>query len=271
MNDINGIDVGSYCNKINWEAVKSSGIEFAMIKATQGHSIKNSSLYMFTDSYFHYNLNECIKYNIPSGVYHYLTATNANEAIEEANYYLSVIMPYKNKIQLWAAVDIEDIDPPKYCGTLDKQTLTETAVAFLEYIRTAGFMPMLYANPNYLKYKYISEKAFSDYDIWLAHYGVKTPYQCNRMKIWQYGYTHVNGIEGDVDGDIGQFVLSDFIKPDEPVIDTSVEETQPMDNNVTLPEIHQPQNTALGNGLYTPPVDTGKGKRRNKKPLTEIK
>ena len=63
---------------------------------------------------------------------------------------------------------------------------------------------MLYTNPNYLKCRFLPH-AFDAYDIWLAHWGVKTPYSVPRLKIWQYGVGTVPGVKTKVDLDIGYF------------------------------------------------------------------
>ena len=68
---------------------------------------------------------------------------------------------------------------------------------------------MLYTNPNYLRYRF-EPHAFDDYDIWLAHYGVKTPYSVPNLKIWQYGTTRTDGISTDVDADYGYFGLETY-------------------------------------------------------------
>ena len=93
-----------------------------------------------------------------------------------------------------------------YLDGLGKTELTAIVMTALERIESRGFKPMLYTNPNYLRYRF-EPHAFDEYDIWLAHYGVKTPYSVPNMKIWQYGTTTVSGISTDVDADYGYFAL----------------------------------------------------------------
>ena len=52
---LKGIDVSTYQGSINWSAVKASGIDFAIVKATQGRAV-NSNSYLFTDRQFAANV-----------------------------------------------------------------------------------------------------------------------------------------------------------------------------------------------------------------------
>ena len=195
---LKGIDVSTLQGVIDWTRVSA---DFAMIKATQGRGegAATKLLSRFTDSKFKTNITKC---PVPCGVYHYFTAQDKAKATAEADYFCSIIEPYRSRIKLWAALDVESF----YLDGLGKTELTAIVMTALERIETHGFKPMLYTNPNYLRYRF-EPHAFDEYDIWLAHYGVKTPYSVPKMKIWQYGTTTVSGISTDVDADYGYFDL----------------------------------------------------------------
>ena len=144
---------------------------------------------------------------MPCGVYHYFTAQDKAKATAEADYFCSIIEPYRSRIKLWAALDVESF----YLDGLGKTELTAIVRTALERIESRGFKPMLYTNPNYLKYRF-EPGSFNDTDIWLAHYGVKTPYSVPNMQIWQYGTTRTDGISTDVDADYGYFALDENYK-----------------------------------------------------------
>ena len=193
-----GIDVSTLQGVIDWTRISA---DFAMIKATQGRGEGAATrlLSRFTDSKFKRNIENC---RCPAGVYHYFTAQDKAKATAEADYFCSIIEPYRDRIKLWAALDVESF----YLDGLGKTELTAIVMTALERIEARGFKPMLYTNPNYLRYRF-EPHAFNEYDIWLAHYGVKTPYSVPNMKIWQYGTTTVSGISTDVDADYGYFAL----------------------------------------------------------------
>ena len=195
---LKGIDVSTLQGNIDWSRIS---VDFAMIKATQGRGEGAATrlLSRFTDSKFKANITNC---RCPAGVYHYFTAQDKAKATAEADYFCSIIEPYRSRIKLWAALDVESF----YLDGLGKTELTAIVMTALERIESRGYKPMLYTNPNFLKYRF-EPHAFDDYDIWLAHYGVSKPYSVPNMKIWQYGKTTVSGISTDVDADYGYFAL----------------------------------------------------------------
>ena len=81
---------------------------------------------------------------------------------------------------------------------LGKDTLTSIVIAFCDRIKSAGYRPMLYCNPNWLCNYLHKDKLINKYDIWLANWGVSAPsYNC---AIWQYSENgSVPGISGSVD------------------------------------------------------------------------
>lgn len=199
---MNGIDVYTGQGIIDWRTVALTQ-GFAMIKASQGRGETSATqhLRIFTDSKFVRNITEASKTKMKLGVWHWMTARSIAEANYEADYFLDVIAPYRDKITLWAAADVES---DRYLGDLGKSELTEITRAFLERIQRAGYRSMLYTNPNFLKYRF-TKNAFNDTDIWLAHYGVKKPMQVPHLKIWQHSAGRVPGISTDVDLDTGYF------------------------------------------------------------------
>lgn len=198
-----GIDVSTLQGIINWNKVKAAGIDFAMIKATQGRGegASTKNLRVFTDSKFATNIKNAHNAGVPCGVYHYFTAKNDSEAVYEAKYFINAIKPYKRYIDLWCAVDVES-EP--YLKNVDSKTLTSATKKFMEYVADAGYKPILYTNPNYLKYRF-TPNAFNDRDIWLAHWGASKPMSVPNTKIWQYGEGRIAGINTNVDMNEGYF------------------------------------------------------------------
>lgn len=193
-----GIDVSTLQGVIDWQTAGGS-LDFAMIKATQGRGEGAATrlLKRFTDSRFKYNIVHC---RCPRGVYHYLTARTKEEAIEEIDYFCKVIAPYKAHISLWAAVDVESV----YLNGLGRTELTAVVRTALNRVEWNSFKPMLYTNPNFLKYRF-EANAFNDCPIWLAHWGVKTPMSVPNLQIWQYGAGSCLGVKTKVDLNAGYF------------------------------------------------------------------
>ncbi len=192
---LRGIDVSTHQGTIDWDEVAGAGLSFAIIKATQGWSEKTAGLRNFTDSKFKRNITEAHRIGLRVGVYHYLTAQTVGEAMEEAEYFLSVIEPYKPIIDLWAVVDVESKYLPR-----DKTLLTQIVNTFCSRVVSAGFEPMIYTNPDYLKHRL---NDISYWPLWLALWRKKTNVPTVKdypaMKLWQWGSEAIAGISGNVD------------------------------------------------------------------------
>lgn len=198
-----GIDVSTYQRDIDWAQVKADGIDFAMIKATQGRSEVTASLRNFTDSKFAQNIVGANRWGIRVGVYHFLTAKTVSESMQEAEYFLSVIAPYKSIVSLWAVVDVESKYLPE-----DKALLTQIVHTFCSRVQAEGYQPMVYTNPDWLKNRL---NDVSHWDLWLALWRnkqyVPTAEQFPNLHLWQYGSEAVDGIVGDVDSN---FMIADI-------------------------------------------------------------
>jgi len=194
-----GIDISTH-NVINDYKTVAKNIDFAIVKATQGHSV-SGAYSMFTDSKFVQHLNGLADNGVECGVYHYLTAKTIEEAKKEAEYFCNIIAPHKHKIKLWAAVDVEE---EKYLPMGNKTLLTSIVTEFCRVVQARGFKPMVYTNPNFLTYHMNN---ITQYDLWLALWRdkEKIPNTYPNMKIWQYGLTTVPGIPNQVDGNIGMY------------------------------------------------------------------
>jgi GH25 family lysozyme M1 (1,4-beta-N-acetylmuramidase) len=97
-----------------------------------------------------------------------------------------------------------------YLAKASKYQLGALVKRFLRKVSAAGFLPMLYTNPNYLVYRF-EPGAFAETPIWLAHWGVSKPYEGVNPEIWQFGVGRIDGIRTDVDHNYGYFALDDKI------------------------------------------------------------
>ena len=181
------IDVSTWNGNIDWNKVYKSGVRYAMIRSSFGVENPNQ-----VDNKFVRNITNAQRAGVKCGIYHYSYAKSAAEAKKEAEFCLKTIKNYK--IDLPVAFDIEDSSQTH----LGKDTLTSIVIAFCDRIKSAGYRPMLYCNPNWLCNYLHKDKLINKYDIWLANWGVSAPsYNC---AIWQYSENgSVPGISGSVD------------------------------------------------------------------------
>jgi GH25 family lysozyme M1 (1,4-beta-N-acetylmuramidase) len=157
--------------------------------------VSNASLRNFIDGKFVQNIVDANRWGIRIGVYHYLTAWNVSEAMQEAEYFLSVIAPYRSIIDLWAAVDVEDSRSPK-----DKTLMAQIVNTFCSRVEAEGYKPMVYTNPDWLTNKIGN---VSHWDLWLALWrnkaNVPNAEKYPNLRVWQWGSETVDGISGKVD------------------------------------------------------------------------
>lgn len=212
---LRGIDVSYAQGTINWSAVYADGVRFAMIKATQGRAVSSNS-YLFADRHFAANITGASDVGLKCGVYHYLTAKTVKEAQTEAEHFCQTIEPYRARIDLWAAVDVEE---KKYLPK-NKKLLTEIVNAFNAYVAAEGFKPMIYTNRDFLT-NYLNYNGLNCRTIWRAHWKSNgsltygdvdaashpTDYTGD-MPIWQFGLGKsgtVSGIKAAIDLNYGYF------------------------------------------------------------------
>lgn len=223
---LRGIDVSTHQGTIDWDEVAGAGLSFAIIKATQGWSEKTAGLRNFTDSKFKRNITEAHRIGLRVGVYHYLTAKTVGEAMEEAEYFLTVIEPYKTLIDLWTVVDVESKFLPK-----DKTLLTQIVNTFCSRVTSAGMKPMVYTNPTYLKHRL---NDISCWPLWLALWRKKTNVPTVKdypsMKLWQWGGEKISGINEKTDAN---FAIVDLPQIKEEPAQAPVQKPKPVTEDET--------------------------------------
>lgn len=195
-----GIDVSYYQGDIDWNAVKSSGVEFVIIRV--GYRGLSTGI-LNNDTKFTTYMQGALAADLKVGVYFFSQAITPAEAEEEADFVLARIAGYN--ISLPVAIDYEygGSDGGRiYNANLSKEAATQICSSFCNRVASAGYKPMVYANKSMLENKLDGVALGNAFDVWLAHYTDKTSY-ANNYSFWQYtsdGY--VNGISGRVDMDI---------------------------------------------------------------------
>lgn len=192
-----GVDVSAYQNEIDWRAVASDGIDFAILRLGYRGYTEGG---LFTDRTFEQNLQGALDAGLEVGVYFFSQAVTPEEAEEEAGYVLAALEGYD--ITYPIAFDWEPIsDEGARTSGLDGETLTRCAAAFCAKVEGAGRRAAVYFNQSlgYLRYDL---RELTDYALWLAEYDDKPDFYYH-FDLWQYSHTgQVAGIEGNVDLDL---------------------------------------------------------------------
>jgi uncharacterized protein YjdB len=188
---IKGIDVSKWQGIIDWSLVKSDGVKFAMLRSSYGDGTsgyKNNGVDPMFEAYY----TGAKANGIDVGAYHYSYATTVAEATAEANFLLSRLKG--KKFEYPVCVDIEDSSQ----AILDKKTLTDISLVYLDALKQAGYYPMIYASKYWFESK-LDDTRLAYYDHWLAQWGSSITYT-GKVGIWQYTSSGtIKGISGSVD------------------------------------------------------------------------
>ena len=181
-----GIDVSHHNGAINWAAVKTSGVEFAILRA--GYGMYDSQ----KDARFETNYNGAKAAGVPVGAYWYSYAKNTEEAKREAETCLKAIAGKQFDFPIY--FDIEDNSQ----AALGKGTITDLCIAFCERIEQAGYFAGIYASTDWFLNR-IDKNRTDRFTKWLADY--RTNYNTTLPRdIHQYSSSGtVPGISGRVD------------------------------------------------------------------------
>ena len=192
-----GIDVSHWQKTIDWEQVKASGVEFAMIRlGYRGYEQGALNL----DAYAAEYLEGASAAGLDVGVYFFSQAITPEEAEEEAYFVVEQLEPYREYITMPVVFDWEHVSDSKArtANMRDPDILTDCTLAFLQTIEVAGYRPMVYFNRTQ-SWKYLNLEEVKDYEFWLAAYTQRMDFPY-KIKMWQYtNKGSVPGVEGDCD------------------------------------------------------------------------
>lgn len=185
-----GIDVSKWNGNINWDKVKSAGINFAIVREGYGKRDPRQ-----VDKKFKDNINGAKSVGIHTGIYHYSYADSVEDAINEAQFCLENIEGLK--LEYPVIIDVEDKEQLK----LNNRQRTDIVEAFCNEVEKHGYYAMFYCNLNWLNNYLLKDELLPKYDLWLAEWNVDKP-SCS-CGIWQRSSTgNIDGISGNVDLDV---------------------------------------------------------------------
>lgn len=194
---IAGIDVSAHQGEIDWDRVRAAGMQFAIIRCGfRGYSEGTLN----EDERFRENIDGARDAGLSVGVYFYSQALSEDEAVEEAEYVLSLLNG--RTLALPVFFDWEETD--KEGSRTRNQANYEVgqyALAFCKRIEEAGYHAGTYFNQIY-GYTVMQLEQLKSYALWLAEYR-SAPQFLYDIKYWQYtGKGRVDGVSTDVDLDL---------------------------------------------------------------------
>ena len=183
-----GIDVSEWQGDIDWNRVKNTDVEFAIIRC--GFAGNYSK---YDDKKFVRNVKECQRLGIPFGVYLYSYAQDVEDAKDEANHTLRLLQGLNLSYPVFY-----DLEENSVMSTVSKSIIAKVAETYVSMIKAAGYNCGVYANLYWFN-NYLTDPYFDSVMKWVAQYNVECNYQ-KYYSMWQgtsRGY--VDGIAGNVD------------------------------------------------------------------------
>lgn len=192
-----GIDVAVYQGVIDWPTVAASGVQFAVIKSTEGVG--------YRDPTFSANWYGAKAAGLVVGSYHFMRADLGNNPKDEADWFLSVVGPVLGEGD-FLCLDVEDFPNRPQPADLRGWVLT-----WLDYVfARVGFRPLIYSTTGYLaSHNLTGGPELAQFGIWIADWRPPTtgfpapPPDWPVVALWQHsGSGSTPGIVGQVDQDL---------------------------------------------------------------------
>ena len=196
-----GIDVSKWQKTIDWDAVKSTGIDFVILKAGSTKGM---------DEYFEFNYLAAKSRGLNVGAYYYTYAMNEAEAAAEAETLVSWIKGKTFEYPIY--FDIEDPSQE----VLSKETRTNMCIAFNTVLENNGYFAGIYSSKSWLNNSLDRATLTAKYSIWEASWRNSGQADIDKSadcQMWQYSATgSVDGISGNVDMDVCYVNYPEIIK-----------------------------------------------------------
>ena len=187
---VEGIDVSEFSLNIDWKKVKNNNISFAIARSNDGVN--------HIDRRFNDYWDAIKKAGIIRGAYFFFRPSQD---------ILTQVKVFAQSVDLEVGdlppvVDIESIPSWDDWCLSDRLQKTDTCLKAVE--KACGCKPIIYTGPSFWREKMGDTSQFSDYDLWVAHYGTHSPDIPGGWKVYtfhQYAGDLVGfpGIDGDVD------------------------------------------------------------------------
>lgn len=189
--------MSAFQGEIDYSRVKNSGIEVVYIKASEGTTLE--------DPFFRTNYNNAKNNGLKVGFYHFVRARNEEEAVEEANFFASVIAGTSPDCKL--AMDFEVF------GNLNIDEINNISFAFLKRLQEITNKECVVYSDTFNATNTFSKALANSYSLWVAEYEVEEPVANGKWEFWEgFQYTDVgriDGVNGDVDRD--RFTIDIFL------------------------------------------------------------
>lgn len=200
-----GLDISSYQNGIDFDAIKSAGINFLILRA--GFTGWGTGISYNKDKCFEDFYSKAKQRDINIGAYWYSCANTKEKGIAEARYMYENCLKGK-QFEFPIYIDVEDT----HHQVGNKRGVTDAIIGFCEYLENLGYYVGIYASDisGFQDKMYLNE--LNAYDKWVACYGSEPKY-VKQYGMWQSTSSgRINGYNGNLDCDVAYKDYSSIIK-----------------------------------------------------------
>lgn len=191
-----GLDLSAHNGVVDFESVRSSGVDFVILKASEGATVR--------DRRFADNMARALKSGLRVGAYHFfrfdvpghLQALNFQDAVRG------------RRLDFPLIIDVEEWGNPSGVPISD---IGGRLIEMISYLEGSGYRVMIYTNKNGLEdyFRRLPRK----YPLWICSFTDPPLDDDNAWILWQHTHRgHANGVDGAVDINTFNGTHTDFAR-----------------------------------------------------------
>jgi len=192
-----GPDISKHNGNVNIKRVRDAGYKQIGIRAGYG---KNN-----VDQKYATNALACFNLGVAVLLYWFSYAYTVAMAAAEAGYAVAQAEKYWKGCPIAFDFEYDSVNYARKNGVqITKQMATDMAIAFLQVVKGAGYLPVIYTNRDYLKNYFDMPRIVAELGtvyVWYARYTLAlSADEVDMADIWQYTSAgSIPGISGNVD------------------------------------------------------------------------
>lgn len=179
-----GVDLSYHNAGINFNVLKNSGVDFAILRA--GYTGYGNGVSKVKDVEFDEFYNKCKERGINVGAYWFSCANTYEKGVDEANFMYENCLKGKT-FEYPIYIDVEDdTGDKKWLRNAGREKITDGIIGFCETLENKGYYVGIYANLDWF-YNWINQDRVKQYDKWLAYWTGAKPNVALKYEMWQFG------------------------------------------------------------------------------------
>lgn len=169
---VKGVDVSDHNGNVDFQALKSAGINFVLIKHGYGGDYPHQD-----DEEFENNVRKAEQFGIPWGTYLFSYATNMDKVQSEIRHTLRLLAGRKPPYGVWYDVETDEQQECK--------EIVDLCDAYCSAMEKAGYYCGIYSGALWFDGGCLDDPKLDRYDKWAAQYWKEC--ECKKpYGIWQY-------------------------------------------------------------------------------------